>query len=81
MLSGALCEALWRRESRCTGDAHGGAIDLAVFQKQERSMNIFVGNLAREVTEADLRKMFEPFGHVASAAGSDGHVMLAHRFV
>jgi len=31
-------------------------------------MNIFVGNLAREVTEADLRKMFEPFGHVTSAA-------------
>jgi len=31
-------------------------------------MNIFVGNLAREVTEAELRKVFEPFGHVASAA-------------
>jgi len=31
-------------------------------------MNIFVGNLAREVTEADLRKVFEPFGQVASAA-------------
>jgi RNA recognition motif-containing protein len=30
-------------------------------------MNIFVGNLAREVTEADLRKVFEPFGHVVSA--------------
>jgi len=31
-------------------------------------MHIYVGNLAREVTEAELRKMFEPFGHVASAA-------------
>jgi RNA recognition motif-containing protein len=31
-------------------------------------MNIFVGNLAREVTDADLRQVFEPFGHVASAA-------------
>ena len=31
-------------------------------------MNIYVGNLAREVTEAELRKVFEPFGHVASAA-------------
>jgi RNA recognition motif-containing protein len=30
-------------------------------------MNIFVGNLAREVTETDLRKAFEPFGHVVSA--------------
>ena len=30
-------------------------------------MNIFVGNLAREVTEADLRKVFEPFGQVVSA--------------
>jgi hypothetical protein len=30
-------------------------------------MNIFVGHLAREVTEADLRKVFEPFGQVVSA--------------
>jgi cold-inducible RNA-binding protein len=30
-------------------------------------MNIFVGNLARAVTEVDLRKVFEPFGHVVSA--------------
>ena len=30
-------------------------------------MNIYVGNLSREVTEEDLRKAFEAFGQVASA--------------
>ncbi|OGF64048.1 MAG: RNA-binding protein [Candidatus Fischerbacteria bacterium RBG_13_37_8] len=29
-------------------------------------MNIYVGNLAREVTEADLRAEFEAFGQVAT---------------
>ena len=29
-------------------------------------MNIYVGNLALEVTEDDLRKTFEAFGHVES---------------
>ena len=29
-------------------------------------MNIHVGNLAREVTEAELRQAFEPFGRVAA---------------
>ena len=29
-------------------------------------MNIYVGNLAYDVTEADLRHAFEPFGAVAS---------------
>jgi RNA recognition motif-containing protein len=30
-------------------------------------MNIFVGNLAREVTDTDLREAFAAFGQVASA--------------
>ncbi|OIP27929.1 MAG: RNA-binding protein [Chloroflexi bacterium CG_4_9_14_3_um_filter_45_9] len=30
-------------------------------------MNIYVGNLPREVTEEELRKAFEPFGQVTSA--------------
>jgi RNA recognition motif-containing protein len=30
-------------------------------------MNIYVGNLSREVTEEDLRKAFEAFGQVTSA--------------
>jgi len=30
-------------------------------------MNIYVGNLARDVTENDLRQVFEPFGRVESA--------------
>ncbi len=30
-------------------------------------MNIFVGNLARDVTDDDLRQVFETFGEVASA--------------
>jgi len=31
-------------------------------------MNIFVGNLSRQVSEAELRQAFEAFGQVASAA-------------
>lgn len=31
-------------------------------------MNIYVGNLAREATEGDLREAFEAFGQVASVA-------------
>ena len=31
-------------------------------------MNIYVGNLASEVTEGDLREAFEAFGQVDSAA-------------
>ncbi len=30
-------------------------------------MNIYVGNLSREVTEQDLQQAFEAFGQVASA--------------
>ncbi|MBI5253607.1 MAG: RNA-binding protein [Euryarchaeota archaeon] len=30
-------------------------------------MNIYVGNLSREVTEEDLRQAFETFGQVTSA--------------
>jgi RNA recognition motif-containing protein len=29
-------------------------------------MNIYVGNLSYDVTEADLRQAFEPFGAIAS---------------
>ncbi len=29
-------------------------------------MNIFVGNLSRQVAEADLKKLFEPFGEITS---------------
>jgi len=31
-------------------------------------MNIFVGNLARDVTEEDLKAEFAPFGEVSSVA-------------
>lgn len=31
-------------------------------------MNLYVGNLSREVTEGDLRAAFEAFGQVTSAA-------------
>jgi RNA recognition motif-containing protein len=31
-------------------------------------MNIFVGNLARDVTEEDLRAEFSPFGEISSIA-------------
>jgi RNA recognition motif-containing protein len=35
--------------------------------KKEVKMNIYVGNLSREVSEQDLRQAFEAFGRVASA--------------
>jgi RNA recognition motif-containing protein len=34
--------------------------------KEEVRMNIYVGNLSRQVTEEDLREAFEAFGQVAS---------------
>jgi RNA recognition motif len=67
VLSGKCCEACWWRYARGICGVHEGAISVPVFQKQERSRNIFVGNVAREVTDTALRKVFEPCGHVASA--------------
>ena len=29
-------------------------------------MNLYLGNLTRDVTEADLRELFEPFGKIES---------------
>ena len=29
-------------------------------------MNLYLGNLSRDVTEADLRQLFEPFGKIDS---------------
>jgi RNA recognition motif-containing protein len=29
-------------------------------------MNLFIGNLSRDVTEADLRALFEPFGKLVT---------------
>lgn len=31
-------------------------------------MNLFIGNLTRDVTEAELREIFEPFGKLASVS-------------
>jgi RNA recognition motif-containing protein len=31
-------------------------------------MNLFVGNLSRDVTEVELRELFEPFGKLASVS-------------
>jgi len=38
------------------------------FLWKEINMNIFVGNLAFDATEADVKKLFEGFGNVASVA-------------
>jgi len=34
---------------------------------KENRMNIYVGNLSNDITEEDLRQVFEEFGQVASA--------------
>jgi RNA recognition motif-containing protein len=39
---------------------------IGLLPKEGGNLNIHVGNLAREVTEAELRQAFEPFGRVAA---------------
>lgn len=46
--------------SACT---HGKEI---IIERGVNSVNIYVGNLSREVTEDELRKAFEAFGQVTS---------------
>jgi RNA recognition motif-containing protein len=41
---------------------------LVNFDRRRNLVNIFVGNLSRDVTEDDLRQAFEAFGKVTSAA-------------
>ena len=36
--------------------------------KGPKRMNLFVGNLTRDVTEADLRELFEPYGKLSSVS-------------
>jgi len=36
--------------------------------KKEIRMNIYVGNLSRDVSEEDLRQAFEAFGKIATAS-------------
>jgi cold-inducible RNA-binding protein len=38
------------------------------YQWKERTMNIFVGNLASDVTDDDLRQAFGAYGQVSSAS-------------
>jgi len=39
---------------------------IGLLPKEGGNLNIHVGNLAREVTEEELRQAFEPFGRVAA---------------
>ena len=39
-----------------------------ISELKEKQMNIYVGNLSREVTEEDLQQAFTEFGQVATAA-------------
>ena len=39
---------------------------MAQLDERGRNMNIYVGNLSREVTEEELREEFVPFGEVKS---------------
>jgi len=41
---------------------------ITVILKGEMSMNIYVGNLSRDLTEAELKETFEAFGTVNSAS-------------
>jgi hypothetical protein len=43
-----------------------GSTGTNVQYKQQGNVNIYVGNLSREVTEQDLRQAFEAFGQVES---------------
>jgi RNA recognition motif-containing protein len=45
-------------------------IDMSLSKKhnKEFTMNLYIGNLSHEATEADVRQAFEAFGQVASAA-------------
>jgi hypothetical protein len=40
---------------------------IPIVQTRERRRHLFVGKLAREATATALRKVLEPFAHVASA--------------
>lgn len=44
------------------------AVSDARVNPERGNMNIYVGNLARETTEAELRQAFEAFGQVSSVA-------------
>jgi RNA recognition motif-containing protein len=46
-------------------DIFTGSTRHALLQSKEKKMNIFAGNLSRDVTEEDLRKAFGAFGEVA----------------
>jgi len=39
---------------------------IGLLTKEGGNLNIHVGNLARELTEEELRRAFEPFGQVAA---------------
>ena len=44
-----------------------GLVGVCSFFWQEDAMNIFVGSLSFDATDADLRQAFEAFGQVTSA--------------
>lgn len=51
-----------------SGCAKLGRLIPAAGGRKEVAMNIYVGNLSREVTEEDLRQAFQGFGQVLSAS-------------
>ena len=54
------------RQFKVAGSSRGG-LKVRPGQGKDR-MNIFVGNLSFQVTDAEIRKAFEAYGQVASAS-------------
>ena len=44
----------------------GQTINPSIYKQDDRIVNIYVGNIPRTATEADLREAFQAFGQVAS---------------
>jgi RNA recognition motif-containing protein len=54
------------RTMRSPGAEHWAASGTPLSIHKDKRMNLFIGNLSREVTEADLRAIFEPFGKITT---------------
>ena len=65
---GALClyRGKWFVRSDAINNNYSSQVTRLVYKQLERSfaMNLYIGNLAHDVTDKDLKELFEPFGEV-----------------